>query len=162
MEATAFQTTTSTVSCRGSGEYVRTSAQAQRRSAVTTQAVMPDLRSSHLIVPTSAVCAPHVAGERFWPVVTISRRTLRLVLTMHGLIRLVDVAELLATELVSNAVRHTRGPAALRVRWSPPGTLRIGAWDADPEPPRPPEPFERAVEREDGRGLALVRACADV
>ncbi|AZM62181.1 MULTISPECIES: ATP-binding protein [unclassified Streptomyces] len=94
--------------------------------------------------------------------VTISRRTLRLVLTMHGLIRLVDVAELLATELISNAVRHTKGPAALRVRWSPPGTLRIGAWDADPEPPRPPEPFERAVEREDGRGLALVRACADV
>ncbi len=94
--------------------------------------------------------------------VTVSRRTLRLILTLHGLIGLVDVAELLAAELVSNAVRHTKGPAALRVRWSPPGTLRIGAWDADPEPPRPPEPFERAVEREDGRGLALVRACADV
>ncbi|GGW79092.1 anti-sigma regulatory factor (Ser/Thr protein kinase) [Streptomyces albaduncus] len=47
--------------------------------------------------------------------VTVSRRTLRLILTMHGLIRLVDVAELLATELVSNAVRHTKGPAALRV-----------------------------------------------
>ncbi|BFO21672.1 hypothetical protein SHKM778_80600 [Streptomyces sp. KM77-8] len=37
-------------------------------------------------------------------------------------------------------MRHTKGPAALRVRWSPPGTLRIGAWDADPEPPEPPEP----------------------
>lgn len=94
--------------------------------------------------------------------VTVSRRTLRLILTVHGLIHLVDVAELLAAELVSNAVRHTKGPAALRVRWSPPGTLRIGAWDADPEPPEPPEPFERAAEREDGRGLALVRACADV
>jgi hypothetical protein len=63
--------------------------------------------------------------------VTISRRTLRLILTMHGLIRLVDVAELLATELITNAVRHTKGPAALRVRWSA-GVLRIGAWDADP------------------------------
>ncbi|MEV7858305.1 ATP-binding protein [Streptomyces hirsutus] len=93
--------------------------------------------------------------------VTISRRTLRLILTMHGLIGLVDVAELLAAELVSNAVRHTKGPAALRVRWSPPGTLRIGAWDADPEPPEPPVPFERE-EWESGRGLALVRACADV
>ncbi|MFD7770808.1 ATP-binding protein [Streptomyces sp. NPDC059787] len=92
--------------------------------------------------------------------VTVSRRTLRLILTVHGLIRLVDVAELLATELVSNAVRHTKGPAGLRVRWSPPGTLRIGAWDADPQPPEPPRPFED--ETEDGRGLALVRACADV
>jgi anti-sigma regulatory factor (Ser/Thr protein kinase) len=94
--------------------------------------------------------------------VTISRRTLRLILTMHGLISLVDVAELLAAELVSNAVRHTKGPAALRVRWSPPGTLRIGAWDADPEPPEPPVTFERATELEEGRGLALVRACSNL
>ncbi|AZS87135.1 ATP-binding protein [Streptomyces griseoviridis] len=92
--------------------------------------------------------------------VTVSRRTLRLILTMHGLIRLVDVAELLATELVSNAVRHTKGPAALRVCWVPPGTLRIGAWDADPEPPAPPTPLERADE--EGRGLALVQACSEV
>ncbi|MGW3727731.1 ATP-binding protein [Streptomyces sp. NPDC000851] len=93
--------------------------------------------------------------------VTVSRRTLRLILTMHGLIRLVDVAELLATELVSNAVRHTKGPAALRVRWSA-GVLRIGAWDADPGPPEPPRPFDQAADLEEGRGLALVRACADV
>lgn len=58
--------------------------------------------------------------------VTISRRTLRLILTMHGLIRLVDTAELLATELVANAVQHTKGSAALRVRWAA-GVLRIGA-----------------------------------
>ncbi|MFH9328100.1 ATP-binding protein [Streptomyces althioticus] len=94
--------------------------------------------------------------------VTVGRRTLRLILTVHGLITLVDVAELLAAELVANAVRHTKGAAALRVRWSPPGTLRIGAWDADPSPPEPPESFAAALEREDGRGLALVRACADV
>ncbi|MFF0160052.1 ATP-binding protein [Streptomyces sp. NPDC005263] len=93
--------------------------------------------------------------------VTISRRTLRLILTVHGLIRLTDVAELLATELVSNAVRHTKGPAALRVRWSA-GVLRIGAWDADPEPPEPPGSFEQPGEGEGGRGLALVRACADL
>jgi anti-sigma regulatory factor (Ser/Thr protein kinase) len=93
--------------------------------------------------------------------VTVSRRTLRLILTMHGLIRLGDVAELLAAELVSNAVRHTKGPAALRVRWSA-GVLRIGAWDADPEPPEPPRPFERDADLEEGRGLALVRACSDL
>jgi anti-sigma regulatory factor (Ser/Thr protein kinase) len=94
--------------------------------------------------------------------VTVSRRTLRLILTLHGLIRLVDVAELLAAELVSNAVRHTKGPAALRVRWSA-GVLRIGAWDADPAPSEPPQSLERLGEaEEEGRGLALVRACADV
>jgi anti-sigma regulatory factor (Ser/Thr protein kinase) len=93
--------------------------------------------------------------------VTVSRRTLRLILTMHGLISLVDVAELLAAELVSNAVRHTKGPAALRVCWSA-GVLRIGAWDADPEPPEPPRPLDEGVELEEGRGLALVRACADL
>ncbi|MFJ9346727.1 ATP-binding protein [Streptomyces sp. NPDC101237] len=94
--------------------------------------------------------------------VTVSRHVLRLILTAHGPAHLIDVAELLATELVSNAVRHTRGPAALRVRWSPPGTLRIGAWDADPGPPEPPVPLERTGEVEDGRGLALVRACSDL
>ncbi|WP_316776257.1 ATP-binding protein [Streptomyces sasae] len=94
--------------------------------------------------------------------VAVSRHTLRLVLTAHGLVRFLDVAELLATELVSNAVRHTKGPAALRVRWSPPGTLRIGAWDADPEPPEPPVPLGQVAESEEGRGLALVRACSDL
>ncbi|MFE3168158.1 ATP-binding protein [Streptomyces sp. NPDC059224] len=94
--------------------------------------------------------------------VTVSRHTLRLILTAHGLTRLLDVAELLATELVCNAVRHTKGPAALRVRWSPPGTLRLGAWDADPEPPEPPVPLEGLGEAEEGRGLALVRACSDL
>ncbi|MEU5095798.1 ATP-binding protein [Streptomyces sp. NPDC020996] len=93
--------------------------------------------------------------------VTVSRRTLRLILTLHGLIRLVDVAELLAAELVTNAVSHTKGPAALRVRCAA-GVLRIGAWDADPEPPEPPRPPGQPADLENGRGLALVRACADL
>jgi anti-sigma regulatory factor (Ser/Thr protein kinase) len=93
--------------------------------------------------------------------VTICRRTLRLILTMHGLLGLVDTAELLATELISNAVRHTKGPAALRLRWTA-GVLRIGAWDADPAPPEPPVPLEQVADLEEGRGLALVRACADL
>ena len=60
--------------------------------------------------------------------VTVSRRTLRLILTVHGLIRLVDTAELVAAELVANAVRHTEGPAALRVGCSRsgPGTPILG------------------------------------
>lgn len=92
--------------------------------------------------------------------VTVSRRTLRLILTAHHLTALLDPAELLATELIANAVLHTKGPAALRVRWSG-NTLWIGAWDADPEPPEPPCRLA-APDIETGRGLALVRACTDI
>ncbi|WP_405880295.1 ATP-binding protein [Streptomyces sp. NBC_01384] len=93
--------------------------------------------------------------------VTVSRRTVRLILTLHGLIRLTDAAELIAAELVSNAVRHTKGQAALRVQWRA-GVLRIGAWDADPQPPEPSLPWDRLTDAEEGRGLGLVRACADL
>ncbi|QTE00588.1 ATP-binding protein [Streptomyces cyanogenus] len=90
--------------------------------------------------------------------VTVCRRTLRAILTMHGLAGLVETAELLATELVSNAVRHTKGPAALRVRRSPEGVVWIGAWDTDPAPPEPPVPLGRVLESKEGRGLGLVTA----
>lgn len=114
---------------------------------------------------------PQIAGEP-WEytlhiphdprAVTVCRRTLRLILTIHGLIRLTDVAELLATELISNAVRHTKGPAALRLRWRD-GVLRIGAWDANPEPPDSATALDQAsLDSETGRGLTLVQACADV
>ncbi|MFF8192127.1 ATP-binding protein [Streptomyces bobili] len=93
--------------------------------------------------------------------VPISRRTLRLILTMYGLIHLVDTGELIASELVSNAVLHTKGSAALRIGWSD-GVLRIGAWDANPEPPDPPRDLAELTDAENGRGTALVRACADV
>jgi len=95
--------------------------------------------------------------------VAVCRRTLRLILTLHGLIGLVDTAELLAAELASNAVRHTKGPAALRVRWSA-GVLRIGAWDADPQPPEPPRELDQLaeLESEEGRGMGMIRACADL
>ncbi|MFI5471463.1 ATP-binding protein [Streptomyces cacaoi] len=93
--------------------------------------------------------------------VTVCRRTLRLILTLHGLIRLVDTAELLASELVSNAVLHTKGPACLRLRFRD-GVLQIGAWDADPEPPEPPGRLEDLADAESGRGVALVRACSDL
>ncbi|MGV9557621.1 ATP-binding protein [Streptomyces sp. NPDC003522] len=93
--------------------------------------------------------------------VPVCRRTLRLILTVHGLIGVVDTAELIASELVSNAVLHTKGPAALRIRWAD-GVLRVGVWDADPEPPDPPREVGDPADAEHGRGTALVRACAQV
>ncbi|MFF5182810.1 ATP-binding protein [Streptomyces sp. NPDC000345] len=94
--------------------------------------------------------------------VTVSRRTLRLILPLHDLTAFVDTAELLTAELVSNAVRHQKGLAVLRVRWSG-DVLQIGAWDADPEPPEPPARCEELDEEaESGCGLAIVQACSDL
>jgi hypothetical protein len=93
--------------------------------------------------------------------VTVCRRTLRLVLTLHGLAGLADTAELLAAELASDAVRHTKGPAALRIRRSPEGLVWIGPWDTDPEPPDLPPPLDQVADAEEGRGLGLVMACTD-
>ncbi|MFI7296779.1 ATP-binding protein [Streptomyces sp. NPDC050121] len=92
--------------------------------------------------------------------VTVCRRTLRLILTLHGLGHLADTAELLASELMSNAVLHTKGPGCLRIRFRD-GVLQIGAWDADPEPPEPPSGLEELGDAESGRGMALVRDCSD-
>ncbi|MEU6766890.1 ATP-binding protein [Streptomyces sp. NPDC046853] len=91
--------------------------------------------------------------------VTIGRRALRLVLAAHGLPHLAEVAELVATELLSNALRHTKGPAALRLRWAG-RVLRIGVWDGDPTPPELPPDVVSAY-AEEGRGLALVRSCSE-
>ncbi|WP_172383886.1 ATP-binding protein [Streptomyces sp. MNP-20] len=91
--------------------------------------------------------------------VTVCRHTLRVILAVHGLGGVVDVAELLATELVSNAVRHTKGPVSFRLLWAD-GVLRIGAWDADPTPPAP-TPRPAPLDLEDGRGLDLIRCCSD-
>jgi anti-sigma regulatory factor (Ser/Thr protein kinase) len=90
--------------------------------------------------------------------VTICRRTLRLILTAHGLPHLTEAAELLATELITNAVQHTKGPAAIKLRASG-GALRIGVWDADPTPPRPARHTD--PDAETGPGHTLVHDCAD-
>ncbi|MEV7196341.1 ATP-binding protein [Streptomyces sp. NPDC093510] len=120
---------------------------------------MPKTPEDHALEPWEyTLYVPHDLRA-----VTICRRTLRLVLAAHGLPHLSEVAELLATELVSNALCHTKGPAALRLRWTGGRLLRIGVWDADPRPPAPASaPASHiALDAEQGRGLALVRSCAD-
>ncbi|RVU27412.1 ATP-binding protein [Streptomyces antnestii] len=85
--------------------------------------------------------------------VAIARHTLTRVLTTHRLPGLIDDASLLASELLGNAIRHTEGPAALKLRHNG-RALRLGAWDTDPTPPGGPTV-------PDGYGLHLVDACAD-
>jgi anti-sigma regulatory factor (Ser/Thr protein kinase) len=84
--------------------------------------------------------------------VAIARHTLTRILTTHHLPALLDDARLLASELLGNAIRHTQGPAALKLRHNG-SALRLGAWDTDPTPPTDPGP--------DSYGLHLVDTYAD-
>ncbi|MDG4858569.1 ATP-binding protein [Streptomyces sp. T-3] len=85
----------------------------------------------------------------------IARHTLADILKAHHVPALRDPAELLASELLTNALQHTTGPAALKLRHNG-DALRLGAWDTDPAPPKPRPPTG-----ETGRGLHLVEACSD-
>ncbi|MDQ0774266.1 anti-sigma regulatory factor (Ser/Thr protein kinase) [Streptomyces aurantiacus] len=93
----------------------------------------------------------------------IARVTLRAVLDAHGLAQLVDRAELLTSELATNSVRHTKGPASVRLQWLCP-VLRVSVWDMSPDlPPAPGSPRTGVVaaHAEDGRGLLILDTVAD-
>jgi anti-sigma regulatory factor (Ser/Thr protein kinase) len=72
---------------------------------------------------------------------------------------LADVARLLVSELVSNAIRHGRGDIGLRVRFTDRGVLRVEVSDANPDPPYLVYPPPSADE-ESGRGMEIVHALA--
>ncbi|MFF4352048.1 ATP-binding protein [Streptomyces sp. NPDC001530] len=98
----------------------------------------------------------------------IARGTLRLILAAHDMPELAPTAELLAAELLTNSHCHTTGPYALRVRSTEPDRLRVAVWDSDPRVPpgfaeAPPAALGDVPpqDAESGRGLYLVRACAD-
>jgi anti-sigma regulatory factor (Ser/Thr protein kinase) len=99
----------------------------------------------------------------------IARVTARAVLSSHGRRDVLDVVELVVSELVTNAYLYTDGPASLRLTALDDGRLRVGVWDSDPyiPPPfrepsgAPAEPIG-TVDAERGRGLLLVREYADV
>ncbi|MEU6816830.1 ATP-binding protein [Streptomyces sp. NPDC046860] len=68
--------------------------------------------------------------------------------------RTVQDAQLVASELVTNALKHAPGPFTVRLEVVPDAAaLRISVTDASPRPPmhRPPDP-----ERVGGHGLRLV------
>jgi anti-sigma regulatory factor (Ser/Thr protein kinase) len=94
----------------------------------------------------------------------IARTTLRAVLDAHELGELLERAELLTSELATNSVRHTKGPAAVRLQWLHP-KLRVSVWDPSPDlptrcgsgvagPSAPPD-------ADNGRGLLLLDVFAD-
>jgi two-component sensor histidine kinase len=69
----------------------------------------------------------------------------------------VETAMLLASELVTNALRHGRGRVALRVEQRR-RSVRVIVQDADPALPRP---VAAGLEAEGGRGLRLVELLAE-
>ncbi|MBB5935066.1 ATP-binding protein [Streptomyces zagrosensis] len=91
---------------------------------------------------------------------SVARATVRTVLRAHGPIELTDRAELLVSELASNAYRYARGPASLRISWRA-GVLRISVRDSSPQFPDPPGVGEWDLTGESGRGLRLVSECSD-
>ncbi|MEU9877247.1 ATP-binding protein [Streptomyces phaeochromogenes] len=96
----------------------------------------------------------------------VARMTVRAALNGHGMAEVLDAVELLTSELVTNAYRHTRGPASLRLTAVGDGRLRVGVWDSSPHIPAPFDkpPGERVppapAGAEGGRGLFLVQQCA--
>jgi anti-sigma regulatory factor (Ser/Thr protein kinase) len=114
-------------------------------------------------------------SEEFWAyslqlprderAVRVARVTLRAVLDSYDLGKAKDLAVLLASELVTNAVRHSDGPAWMRLSKRDETRVRIGVWDSNPTIPGPfldcLDPPPRALDAEDVRGLTLIRTCAD-
>jgi serine phosphatase RsbU (regulator of sigma subunit) len=70
----------------------------------------------------------------------------------HGLMEAADDAELVAGELVTNAILHARPPAELVLRLSPP-RARLEVRDSSPVPPVRPRPSTDGMT---GRGLFFV------
>jgi anti-sigma regulatory factor (Ser/Thr protein kinase) len=77
-----------------------------------------------------------------------------------GLERAAEVAELLLSELVANAVRHAHGPA-VRIVVDRPAADRVYVAVVDRAPLRLPEMRSPGPDAVSGRGLILVDELAD-
>jgi anti-sigma regulatory factor (Ser/Thr protein kinase) len=90
------------------------------------------------------------------------RRLVREVLRRWGVPGFVDTAELLASELVTNALVHTDDDALFVVRLSGGGPadhrLRVEVHDRAARRPQPRDPEQHSTS---GRGLMLVRSLSD-
>jgi PAS domain S-box-containing protein len=89
--------------------------------------------------------------------VSFARRLLRTTLHDWHLTAHADTAELLTSELVTNAIRYASAPVGLRLTAPDDGTLTVEVSDPLPDPPRERRPFGTD---EGGRGLQLVRRLA--
>jgi anti-sigma regulatory factor (Ser/Thr protein kinase) len=89
--------------------------------------------------------------------VRLSRRLIRDLCDLVGMEEVADVAQLLAGEIVTNVVLHTRTPLLRVTAEVQGGTLRVSVSDRDPELPTVRRPSEREPT---GRGMMLVNSLA--
>ncbi|MGI5137268.1 MULTISPECIES: ATP-binding protein [unclassified Streptomyces] len=87
--------------------------------------------------------------------VRTARAVVRGQLRTWGLDVLGDVAALLVSELVTNALRHAKGPIGVRLARTDEGDPALLVEVSDPLP-EPPHKRAAGHEDEDGRGLQLV------
>ncbi|WP_441251728.1 ATP-binding protein [Kitasatospora sp. McL0602] len=92
------------------------------------------------------------------PAVGAVRHRLRAALTLWGVPQLADTAELLASELVTNALLHTGRGALFDAVLSPESRLRVEVQDGTSQLPGRQPQSDVATS---GRGLVLVEALAD-
>lgn len=98
----------------------------------------------------------------------VARMTVRAALTGHGMREVLDVVELLTSELVTNSYQYAKGPASLRMSGLGGGRVRVSVWDANPYVPAPfgeppgGRPRPALMDAVNGRGLLLVQAWADL
>ncbi|WP_033323652.1 ATP-binding protein [Streptomyces yerevanensis] len=118
---------------------------------------MPEVTPPPALIPTATwECHLHLTNNSRAP--RIARRTIRTALLDYNYsLELADTAELLTSELVSNSVKHSDGPVAVRLRTRA-GVVRIGVMDDHPELPAP---LPCTPDEDFGRGLYLVEALAD-
>ncbi|PSM43859.1 ATP-binding protein [Streptomyces dioscori] len=119
---------------------------------------VPETTSACPVPPPPAAwgCHLHLTNDPRAP--HIARHTIRTALRGYGCAsELTDTAELLTSELVSNAVQHSDGPVTVRLRTRR-GVVRIGVMDNHPELP---DPLPCTTGQDFGRGLFLVDALAD-
>lgn len=89
--------------------------------------------------------------------VRVVRATIRSILGAARLNCIVDTVELLVSEVVTNAYRHSALEAYVSMERTP-EDFRVTVWDHAPGAPTPQSP---APDDERGRGLGIVEACAD-
>ncbi|MFF9398535.1 ATP-binding protein [Streptomyces sp. NPDC014744] len=120
---------------------------------------MPGLKK-----PVEAVLTSHATYSEIFPcepsTAETGRKVVRDVLGIWHLDDLADRAELIITELIANASRHTPCPE-IRLVVGRPSSTRVRVGIVDEEPSRLPVLSHAGDEDESGRGLFLIDAVAD-
>lgn len=88
-----------------------------------------------------------------------ARESIRLTLGEWGMVDLLDETEIIASELVTNAVRHGAGPITLHLAApADRSSLRVGVHDSDGT--RVPLPRSASPRDTGGRGMQLIDSLA--